>query len=132
MSTQLNNICTGDIEQWHTDKVEALAEAGSLTVVCDGPLRCSVTGKVAISDVSWLDVVVSLDAGSASLDFDCEAEWHEEHKLLKVEFPTDVRPAGATATYEVQWGHVQRPTHGNTTWDSSKFEVTPRCCWRLG
>ena len=60
------------------------------------------------------------------------AEWHEEHKLLKVEFPTDVRPAGATATYEVQWGHVQRPTHGNTTWDSSKFEVTPRCCWRLG
>ena len=57
---------------------------------------------------------------------------HQEHKLLKVEFPTDVRPAGATATYEVQWGHVQRPTHGNTTWDSSKFEVTPRCCWRLG
>ena len=25
--------------------------------------------------------------------------------------------------YEMQFGHVQRPTHGNTTWDMAKFEV---------
>jgi alpha-mannosidase len=27
------------------------------------------------------------------------------------------------ATYEAPWGHVQRPTHKNTTWDAAKFEV---------
>jgi alpha-mannosidase len=27
------------------------------------------------------------------------------------------------ATYEVQYGHVQRPTHANTSWDMAKFEV---------
>ena len=27
------------------------------------------------------------------------------------------------ATYETQFGHVQRPTHKNTTWDMAKFEV---------
>ena len=27
------------------------------------------------------------------------------------------------ATYETPWGHVQRPTHKNTTWDAAKFEV---------
>jgi alpha-mannosidase len=27
------------------------------------------------------------------------------------------------ATYETQFGYVQRPTHKNTTWDAAKFEV---------
>jgi len=27
------------------------------------------------------------------------------------------------ATYEVQWGNVQRPTHRNTSWDWARFEV---------
>lgn len=27
------------------------------------------------------------------------------------------------ATYETQFGHVERPTHKNTTWDMAKFEV---------
>ena len=27
------------------------------------------------------------------------------------------------ATYETPFGHVQRPTHKNTSWDAAKFEV---------
>jgi len=27
------------------------------------------------------------------------------------------------ATYEIQWGNVQRPTHRNTSWDWARFEV---------
>jgi alpha-mannosidase len=27
------------------------------------------------------------------------------------------------ATYEIQWGDIQRPTHHNTSWDWAKFEV---------
>ncbi|MGH9300243.1 MAG: glycoside hydrolase family 38 C-terminal domain-containing protein, partial [Acidimicrobiales bacterium] len=27
------------------------------------------------------------------------------------------------ATFEVQFGHVERPTHANTSWDAAKFEV---------
>lgn len=29
----------------------------------------------------------------------------------------------SNATYEIQFGHVQRPTHYNTTWDLARFEV---------
>jgi alpha-mannosidase len=27
------------------------------------------------------------------------------------------------ATYEIQWGNVQRPTHENTSWDWARFET---------
>ena len=48
-------------------------------------------------------------------------DWHEERKLLKVAFPVDVH--ARRATYEIQYGHVERPTHENTSWDIARFEV---------
>jgi alpha-mannosidase len=40
---------------------------------------------------------------------------------LKVAFPVDVH--STRATYEIQYGHVERPTHRNTSWDIARFEV---------
>jgi len=62
-----------------------------------------------------------LDAGSRVLRFECDVDWREQHKLLKVAFPVAVR--AAQATYEIQFGHVTRPTHTNTSWDIARFEV---------
>lgn len=50
-----------------------------------------------------------------------QVDWHENRKFLKVEFPFDVR--SMNATYEIQFGHLQRPTHCNTSWDWAKYEV---------
>jgi len=55
------------------------------------------------------------------LNFETTVEWHESHKFLKVEFPVQIR--NSVATYEIQFGYVQRPTHFNTSWDVAKFEV---------
>lgn len=52
-------------------------------------------------------------------------EWKEAHKFLKVEFPVQVR--STNATYEIQFGHLQRPTHWNTSWDWARFEVRGSC-----
>lgn len=54
-----------------------------------------------------------------------QVEWHENRKFLKVEFPFDVR--SMNATYEIQFGHLQRPTHCNTSWDWAKYEVGSVC-----
>jgi len=62
-----------------------------------------------------------LDAGSRVLRFECEVDWQEDHKLLKVAFPVAVH--SARATYEIQFGHVERTTHTNTSWDQARFEV---------
>uniref|UniRef100_A0A8C3DIV2 alpha-mannosidase n=1 Tax=Corvus moneduloides TaxID=1196302 RepID=A0A8C3DIV2_CORMO len=55
------------------------------------------------------------------LDSGRSVEWKEAHKFLKVEFPVQVR--STNATYEIQFGHLQRPTHWNTSWDWARFEV---------
>ena len=54
-----------------------------------------------------------------------QVEWFENRKFLKVEFPFDVR--SMNATYEIQFGHLQRPTHCNTTCDWAKYEVSSDC-----
>ena len=41
--------------------------------------------------------------------------------MLKVGFPVTVN--SPKATYEIQFGHVERPTHSNTSWDMAQFEV---------
>ena len=55
------------------------------------------------------------------IDFDTVADWHEHHIMVKVAFPTDINTD--KATYEIQFGTIERPTHKNTSWDQAKFEV---------
>ena len=60
-------------------------------------------------------------ARSPRIDFKTEIDWKEHSQVLKVEFPVDVN--AIRATYETQFGYLERPTVFNTTWDASKFEV---------
>ena len=53
--------------------------------------------------------------------FDTEVDWHERHKILKVAFPVTV--AAPEATFEIQFGHVRRPTHMDTPRARAMFEV---------
>lgn len=55
------------------------------------------------------------------IDFELNAEWHEEYLLLKTAFPFDINTD--KATYEIQFGNIERPTHTNTSWEKAKFEV---------
>ena len=70
---------------------------------------------------STITQTMRLASGSRRLDFDTEVDWHEHHKFLKVAFPVDVH--ASRATYEIQFGHLERPTHANTSWDVARFEV---------
>lgn len=55
------------------------------------------------------------------LRFDTEVDWHERHKVLKIAFPVAV--SADEAAYEVQFGHVRRPTHMATPRARAMFEV---------
>lgn len=59
--------------------------------------------------------------GSRRIDIQNSIDWHEHHVLLKALFPLDIHTN--TASYEIQFGSVQRPNHENTSWDKAKFEV---------
>jgi alpha-mannosidase len=116
-----------DVEVYHLEKRRDVPGGRNLCVVERGPLRAGFTVEFAIGAQSRLTQRVTLDALSARLDFDCEVEWQERRKFLKVEFPTTLR--ADHATYETQYGHVQRPTHFNTPYDLAQFEV---CAHRWG
>lgn len=60
-------------------------------------------------------------AHSRRIDFETTADWHENHVLLKTIFPTTVHTS--KASYDIQFGSIERPTHENTSWDKAKFEV---------
>jgi alpha-mannosidase len=70
---------------------------------------------------SVIDQTVVLAAGSRRVDFVTEVDWHEDHKFLKVAFPVAVR--AASARFEIQFGHLARPTHANTPFEQARFEV---------
>jgi alpha-mannosidase len=64
---------------------------------------------------------ISLEPGSRVVRFKTDVEWHERHKILKVAFPVTVH--AREATYEVQFGHVKRPTHFDDSRARAMFEV---------
>lgn len=58
---------------------------------------------------------------TGALEIDLDIDWHEQEKLLKLAFPLDLRTERATS--EIQYGHVHRPVHENTSWDAARFET---------
>jgi alpha-mannosidase len=85
-----------------------------------GPLRAAVR-FVREFGSSTLEQRMVLDAGSRVLRFETEVDWREQHKFLKAAFGVAVH--SPRATYEIQFGHVERTTHANTSWDQARFEV---------
>ena len=79
---------------------------------------------------SLLRQAMSLDSGSRVLRFTTEVDWRERHKILKVAFPVTV--SSREATYEVQFGHVRRPTHFETSQARAMFEVCAQRWAELG
>ncbi|KIJ61767.1 glycoside hydrolase family 38 protein [Hydnomerulius pinastri MD-312] len=116
-----------DVEIHHLETATPLEFSG-VRVIAEGPLRASVQTQVKYGK-STIDVTISLDAITATLKdnsrslftFDAQVDWHERHKFLKFELPLDIN--NTVATYESQFGFVQRPTHKNTSLDAAKFEV---------
>ena len=70
---------------------------------------------------SIINQKIRIYKNSRRIDFITEVDWKETYKLLKVAFPSTIR--NYEAKYEIQYGHVKRNTHSNTSWDFAKFEV---------
>ncbi|XP_041034381.1 alpha-mannosidase 2C1 isoform X2 [Carcharodon carcharias] len=111
-----------DVMDYHLETRKPVSQVlQPLEIVCPGGVRGSVRHSIRISDTSKIRQEIILDACCPYIKFKTEVEWHEAHRFLKAEFPTTVH--SPNATYEIQFGHLQRPTHRNTSWDWARFEV---------
>jgi alpha-mannosidase len=108
-----------DIDIFYQDKMWEVTELLEVSVVEEGPLRAALglKWKFHKSEIEQRLVVFRDDP---RIDFETRVEWHEQQHLLKASFPVDIR--STKATYEIQFGNVERPTHWNTSWDYARFE----------
>jgi alpha-mannosidase len=109
-----------DIDAHYRRRHVDLTAADSITVVEQGPLLGGIRIERSFGE-SRVTQTVRLRAGSRRVDFVTEIDWHESEKILKAAFPVDVHADRSAA--EIQFGHVFRPTHANTSWDAAKFEI---------
>ncbi len=85
-----------------------------------GPVNQSLLFQLKIGN-SKVDQKISLRANSKVLQFETKVDWKECHRMLRTAFP--IRVQTDSATCDIQYCHLQRPTHRNTTWDMARFEV---------
>ncbi len=108
-----------DIDAFALETGQDLIKSESFEIVERGPVRVAAEVVKRFGN-STIRQRISLGP-TPGIRFDTEIDWHEEDKLLKVAFPVQVH--SSRATYEIQFGNVERPTHGNTSWDMAAFEV---------
>lgn len=83
----------------------------------DGVAVVEATRRIGASVIVQ---TIALGPGQDAIDITLNVNWRERHKLLKLVFPLDVHADRSTS--EIQFGHLDRPTHANTSWDEARFE----------
>ncbi len=108
-----------DVDAFYRNRRLDLDEADASVVVVDRPDEAAIRVTRTFGS-STSTQHVRLRAGQRRLDIETEIDWHETDQLLKLAFPFDVHADRSIA--EIQFGHVARPTHTNTSWEAAKFE----------
>ena len=111
-----------DAWEWQSysrESYRTITDVASVEVVDDGARRgiriVRQYMKSTVTQTIWFA------DGTARIDFETVADWQERHQMLKCAFPVEIN--ADKATYEIQFGTVERPTHSNTSWDQARFEV---------
>ncbi len=109
-----------NIDMEYMNHFWTLEKAESVELVENSPVRAvvRVVRKFNLSTITQ-DIVLARDA--RRVDFVTHVDWHETERMLKAAFYADV--LSPKATYEIQFGAIERPTHWNTSYDKARFEV---------
>ncbi len=110
-----------DFERQRTD----LNKADEVRTVEPGPVRAAIRVRRRFQQSTFIQDI-ALEAGSPRVDIITDIDWHEHHILLKAAFPVSVQ--APSATYEIPYGSIARPTTRKTPAERAKFEV-PALRW---
>jgi len=111
-----------DVDRFYRNSVRDVRRADRIDASVDEQGVAHVVVQRRISAKSTVQQGFSLSPSSRTLQVEQVTDWHEVEAFLKVAFPFDVRADHTTA--ETQFGHQQRPTHVNTSWEAARFETS--------
>jgi alpha-mannosidase len=86
-----------------------------------GPECAVLAVERPLGEASTLTLRYVLQAGEAVLRIEAELDWHEQHTLLKLHFPTAYR--GSQARFGTPFGSVLRGQQPGTTTVEARWEV---------
>lgn len=109
-----------NIDLEYQNRFWELDEAASIELVEASSLR-SVVRVVRRFNRSTITQDIVLERDARRVDFITHVDWQEKQRMLKTAFYPDV--LASKATYEIQYGSIERPTHWNTSYDKARFEV---------
>jgi len=108
-----------DIAPSYTN-VEFNVAGATVRVLEDGPVRVALEVSRAFFHTRLVQRIV-LARDAQRVDFETWVDWHEQQKLLKTRFYTDITTR--TATYDIAYGTIERSCYRNNSFDAAKFEV---------
>ena len=113
------NFDAWDIDIYYQEKMVEVNQLEEAVVEETGPLRSCLRLSWRFRN-SRIIQRIYMYSHSRRIDFNTEVDWHEQQTLLKTSFPVNIR--ATRATYDIQFGCIERPTHWNTSWDYARFE----------
>jgi alpha-mannosidase len=116
-------------KQWEAWNIDAEYEKHRLDlwkikqykIIERGPLRATIRLELKTENGSILSQNIRFYHQSPRIDFQTDIHWQEKQVLMKVAFPFNMKISNAT--YEIQFGAINRSTKPRTETDIAKFEV---------
>jgi len=108
-----------EIQEFSGYKYRTVKSVDSASILSDG-VRTGLKVVRHHSD-SLIEQTVWIYDDERRIDFETHLDWHSKHRILRAAFPVDINTD--RASFEIQYGYTERPTHSNTSWDRMKFET---------
>ena len=119
------NYDSWNVEDYHEEKKWLINDVSEVSEITEGHRKGLRIVRKFMNSV--ITQYITLSDYDGRIDFSTTVDWKEKNLLLKTAFDGAVNTD--TAIYDIQFGHVSRPTHKNTSWDQARFEV---CAHKYG
>lgn len=110
-----------DVNAYFQEKASPINDVLNSRVIENGPVRTvlQITRRFK-SSVYTQNIIIYNDI--ERVDVENVVDWKESNYLVKALFPVDANTS--RATFDIQFGNIERNTHSNTVADFAQFEVS--------
>lgn len=109
-----------DILPGYRDVVAELSVVSPVSVTMQDGVSAELTVAFATQASRW-EMVIRFFAQDRAIEVEHRVDWHEEHKLAKVNFGPDL--VTREVLCDTSAGYIRRSLTKNTTWEQARYEV---------
>lgn len=108
-----------DLNKEYKNSFKRIVKANNFEIINEGYKAVAKVDKEFGKSTISQEIIVYSDI--ERIDFKTKVDWHEDMKMLKVAYYPNITTS--KATYEIQFGAIERPTHHNNEYDEVRFEA---------